>query len=457
MQILFGILGLGLVVIIHEAGHFLAARAVGIDVEVFSVGWGKKLLGITRGGTEYRISLIPLGGFVKMKGETAYQKAIEEGLDEIEPQENSFFSAAPWKRIVVAIAGPAMNLVFALVVLGIINLSGFSYSSFENRIVLADDYPRYHAISSLPSPAAEAGLQTGDKILAVNGESVENYSELRQLLASNALENVNLQVERDGTMLQRSADLILDNQTGAGILGISPYIEPIIDSPVEGESRGLQPGDRITGINGKEVENSFDVRQILDSLSVGTEQVYADISVIRDGEPVVIEHPLQHNQEQDALYLGYYYSQNTYRHAADGPFDALASGWEEIGNTLAMTLKGLGLMFRGLDPMSALSGPIRIVDMVGQVTAQGLSQGIAEGLRSFFHLLSLLSVALFFGNLLPIPVLDGGQIVVFTAEMIKRKPIKPRTFFRYQTIGAIIVFGLIAFVLFSDLLYIFAG
>lgn len=457
MQILFGILGLGLVVIIHEAGHFLAARAVGIHVEVFSVGWGRKLWGFSRGGTEYRISLIPLGGFVKMKGETAYQKAVEEGLDEIEPQENSFFSAAPWKRIVVAIAGPAMNLLFALLVLAIINLAGFSYSSFENRIVLADDYPEYHTVSDLPTPAARAGLETGDRILRVNGEAAENYSELRQLLATNALEEVNLQVDRNGQTFQRSAELVLDNQTGAGILGISPFIEPIISTPVEGESRGLEPGDRITAINATEVDNSFDVRRVLDSLPIGTDQVYADITVQRDGEAVTLEHPLQYNQEQDALYLGYYYSQESYRHAAAGPLDALASGWNEIGNTLAMTFKGLGLMFRGLDPMSALSGPIRIVDMVGQVTAQGLSQGIAEGLRSFFHLLSLLSVALFFGNLLPIPVLDGGQIVVFTAEMIKRKPIKPRTFFRYQTIGAIIVFGLIAFVLFSDLLYIFAG
>jgi regulator of sigma E protease len=111
-----------------------------------------------------------------------------------------------------------------------------------------------------------------------------------------------------------------------------------------------------------------------------------------------------------------------------GIFDALSDGWKEIWTTLTMTFKGLGLMFQGLNPMKALSGPLKITVLIGEVTAQGMTQGLATGIRTFFQILSFLSVALFFGNLLPIPVLDGGQIVVSTAEIIKRSPIGPGRF-----------------------------
>ncbi len=455
MQLIYGIIGLGLVVLIHEAGHFFAARAVGIRVEVFSIGWGRKLFGFRRNDTEYRISWIPLGGFVKMKGETAYQSAVEEGKDLIDAEPDSYFGAAPWRRIIVALAGPAMNLIFALIVLSLINLGGYEYRSFSNRIVLSDDFPEYSAIEGQSSPALRAGLSSGDRILAVDQTTTENFQILSQELSTRALDEVQLTVLRNGEQITRTAELLLDPESGAGILGIYPYIEPIVGGLAEGSTGNLRIGDRILSINGTEVGNSYEVRRALDGIAVGAEQVNADLVIERDGMARELVHPLMYDSERNMLLLGFYYQQGTYRVASDGIFDALASGWNEVWETLAMTFKGLGLMFRGLNPMNALSGPIKITMMVGEITAEGLSQGISTGIRAFFHLLSLLSVALFFGNLLPIPVLDGGQVIISLAEIIKRSPIGTKAFFRYQSIGAVIVFALIAFILFGDLLFIF--
>ena len=454
MSILYGILGLGLVILIHEAGHFFAARAVGIEVEVFSIGWGKKLIGFKKGLTEYRISMIPLGGFVKMKGETAYQQAREDGREEIPREKNSFFQASPWHRIIVAAAGPAMNLLFAIFVLSLINLFGFNYSSFSNKIIVADDFPAFYSLPEGSSPAAQAGLQTGDRVIAVNGNDTSNFTLLQREIAPRALETVSLTVLRGDRQFSVEASLILNQENGAGVLGVFPFVETIIAAPINDAVSGLQPNDKILAINDTEIQHSYDLRAAMDLLPPSKEQAFVDLSILREGDNIIVRHPLLYDEETQLLSLGYYYTSETYKKTSGGLFQAIADGGAEAFATLSQTFKGLGLLFRGLNPTSALSGPIRITMLVGEVTAQGLSLGLAEGVRSFFHLLSLLSVALFFGNLLPIPVLDGGQIVMCIVEIIKRSPISPKTFFRYQTFGAAIVISLIIFVLFSDLLFV---
>jgi regulator of sigma E protease len=278
LYIFLGIIGLGLVVIVHEAGHFLAARAVGITVEVFSVGWGKKMFGIVRGDTEYRISWIPLGGFVKMKGETDYIKAVEEGLDQVETTSDSFFGAAPWKRIIVAMAGPAMNIVFALLVFMIINLSGVSQFSYTNRIVLADDYPSLTRFGEgTPSPAALAGLETGDVIVAVEGVETRNFNDIEKWISFRALDRVSLDVLRNGESIELEARLDLDEETGAGILGILEYIEPVVANLSDPESAALEPGDLILAINGREITQRWDVAMALRDIEVQAGQTLARV------------------------------------------------------------------------------------------------------------------------------------------------------------------------------------
>ncbi|NBC28355.1 MAG: PDZ domain-containing protein, partial [Spirochaetes bacterium] len=169
--------------------------------------WGKKLIGKTWGGTEYRISVFPVGGYCKMKGERSYAEALENDQDAIPEEHGSFFGAAPWKRIVTLLAGPIANIILAVFILSIVWWVGFSIETYENRIVLASDYEQTASAQGAQAleedaPADQAGLQSGDRIVAINGQDIRSYSELQQVVAQNALTTLTFAVRRDGRMLE---------------------------------------------------------------------------------------------------------------------------------------------------------------------------------------------------------------------------------------------------------------
>jgi regulator of sigma E protease len=169
LKILLGLVGLGVVVLIHELGHFLAARAVGIDVEAFSIGWGKPILKKKVGKVEYRLGMFPIGGYCKMSGENEFQEAYEKKSAAITPVKGTFYGAAPLRRIVVSFAGPAFNLLFAVLVFSIIWGIGFEVNTLDNRIVLVSDITPGETY-----PADLSGLKTGDTIIDINGKPVTN-------------------------------------------------------------------------------------------------------------------------------------------------------------------------------------------------------------------------------------------------------------------------------------------
>ena len=169
VKILLGLIGLGVVVFVHELGHFLAARLVGIDVEAFSLGWGKPILKKKIGAVEYRLGMFPIGGYCKMSGDTEFQKAYESKAKAIAPVKGTFYGAAPWRRILVSFAGPAFNLLFAVLVLSVIWGIGFEINTLDNRIVLVSDINPGEQY-----PADLSGLKTGDRITGINGKLVAN-------------------------------------------------------------------------------------------------------------------------------------------------------------------------------------------------------------------------------------------------------------------------------------------
>ena len=166
LKIALGLVGLGIVVFIHELGHFLAARLMGIDVEAFSIGWGNPILKKKIGAVEYRLGMFPIGGYCKMRGDTEFQEAWEKHASGVEPVKGTFYGARPWRRIVVCLAGPVFNLIFAVIVLSIIWGIGFERQTLENRIVLASEIDVGNEF-----PADRAGFQTGDRIIEVDGKS----------------------------------------------------------------------------------------------------------------------------------------------------------------------------------------------------------------------------------------------------------------------------------------------
>mgnify|MGYP002626629145 CR=1 FL=1 len=215
MTIVYGILGLGFLVFFHELGHFLVARFFSVKVEAFSIGMGPVLLHHTHKGTDYRLSLIPLGGYCAMKGENDWRSAIEENKSVIEGDADSFYGIHPLKRLLIAFAGPFFNLLFACIAFFIIALIGYKYYDASTIVKMADD-----GNEGIFSPAHEAGMLSGDKILSLNGNKVEYFSEISEFIAMNADKDVTVTFERNGEIKELVVHTVLDKNTGAGRIGI---------------------------------------------------------------------------------------------------------------------------------------------------------------------------------------------------------------------------------------------
>ena len=448
LTILLGLLGLGLVVFVHEAGHLLAAKAVGVEVEAFSIGWGRTLVSRKWGETDYRLSLFPLGGYCKMKGEASFQKAVEENANELPREKGSFYGASVWRRIVILIAGPAANFVFAILVLSLIWFFGFSFETFENRIVIASEYQTQ---TDEESPAVAAGLETGDRIVAINGDDTPYFRNIQQKVSAAADRRITIDVERNSESLRVNAVPRLDPATGAGVIGIAPWIEPVVGD-VSGSARvaGLRPGDRILRVDGREVPHSLAF-----SAAIQDGRASVEIDYERDGEERRTR--LAPDSEDGRRIAGVAFQTITGESQEYGLSGAMGRGTSETFETMALTLRGIATLFRGVDVTQAVAGPARIVYLTGEVASQGFNVGIGAGLSSLFNFLGLLSVILCFMNLLPVPVFDGGQIVISIAEGIRRKPFTPRTMQRYQMVGALMVFALLIFAITADFLFFTGG
>jgi regulator of sigma E protease len=446
LKILLGLVGLGVVVFVHELGHFLAARLMGIDVEAFSIGWGKPVLKKKIRGVEYRLGMFPLGGYCKMRGENEFQEAWENRKNAVDPTPGTYLGAGPFRRIVVSVAGPLFNLIFAVLVLSVIWGAGFDVNTLSNRIVLLSDIKPGEAC-----PAADAGLKTGDRIIEINGKPTPYYHDIQENIAVNAKKELLFIVDRDGETLPIRIRPSLDKSTGAGRIGVYYWTDPVIETVRAGgpaAAAGLQAGDRILRVNGEEVRYTVDFFRILESrppsLSVDFERNGA-------AENAAL---LPLYSEDGSGDLGISYGFISYRSPVLSPPAALAKGAAESWKTLVVSLRSLGLLFQGIDLTQAVSGPVRITYMVGDAAAEGFGQGFGTGLRSMASFLALISIALCIMNLLPLPVLDGGMIVLFLVEAIRRKPLHPRAISAFQTVGAVLIFSLMLFAVFGDILYL---
>ena len=442
LNIIIGIFGLGLVVFFHESGHFMAAKLCGVKVLTFSIGWGKKLFSFRKGDTEYCISLLPMGGYCKMKGE----EILDD--DTVYVDNHDSLSTAPaWKKAIIYFAGPFMNLVFAIICFSIVWMGGITTTSPPNRIVLASEY----AQDAGPFAADQAGLKTGDFITAVNGKSIEHFMDLREAIATKAQEKLDVTVDRNGEILKLTITPKLDKSTGAGQVGIYPWIDPVVGNIKEGSSAyiaGLKSGDTILSANGEKITHYMDFVKVL-----RTNPAKIDLVVLRDGTEKQLTQVLDYNDD-GLVDPGLSFQMQTYRSEPLNVFQAVHKGISESFKTLSLTVRSLKLLFAGVNLNQAVSGPIRITYMLGEITTQGFAEGISAGLAMFLNFVALINIALFFMNLLPIPALDGGQIFFCFIEMIRGKKFQPKIAVRYQVIGFAFLITLMIFTLFNDVIFL---
>jgi len=450
LKIILGLCGLGVVVFIHELGHFIAARLSGIDVEAFSIGWGKPILKKKIGTVEYRLGLFPLGGYCKMRGDGDYQEIWENNKNGIDPPAGTFFAAKPWKRIVTAFAGPLFNFLFAIIALAAIWGRGMEIETLENRVVLLSD------IDGQSYPADQGGLLTGDKIVSINGKAINHYRDMQESIALNPDTDLSFTVLRDGQTYNLSLRSRLE-RNGAGIIGVYPWVTPLVqairpNSPAE--KAGLQPGDRLLAVNLEGLPPE-EIPYTVAFLRIFKDHTPAEFSL--DYERNGIRETAEFRDVEfssGAPNLGIEYPSISFKTPSLSPPAALVLGGREAVRTFAVSVKSLGLLFRKeIDLNQAVAGPARITYMVGDIAAGGFEKSVSAGFVSILNFLSLISIALCLMNLLPLPILDGGMIILYLIEMIKRKPIHPKAVSVFQTAGMVIIFGLMVFAAFNDILF----
>lgn len=238
MRILIGLICLCFLIFFHELGHFLAAKLFKIKVESFSIGMGPILFHKTIKGTDYRLSLLPFGGYCGIKGEKDFQEALKNNYSKIEGEKDSMYGSNPFKRAAIGFAGPFFNFLFAFLAFTVIFLAGYTTYSYSNKIIIASDLD-----SSIESQAGKAGLKTGDEIIKINNKKIEDFSDIIFEISKRPDENIEISVLRDEEIIQFSVHSVLDKSSGTGKIGISADTTTLFKKEIKSENFFLAAKD----------------------------------------------------------------------------------------------------------------------------------------------------------------------------------------------------------------------
>lgn len=491
------IIVIGILIFVHELGHFLVAKKTGVTVEKFSLGFGPKLIGFERGGTQYMISAVPLGGYVKLKGENP-----EEGLTN---DRGEFGSRSVGVRAAIVAAGPLMNFFLCFLIMPLVFLIGIQVPSY-----LADKAVIQWVAND--SPAAMAGLQKGDEILSVNGETVDNWKMFNALTQINPEKAARVQFLRNGRTVEKTIHPPTQASASGG-LGIFHYIPPRVaavvpDSPAS--RAGLQPDDVVEEIGGTPVSHWIELSEAIrtftgDELAVSVmrngqrlmfslrpemvvdeiaKESPADAAQLQIGDRIVSINGKDPSHYNEALERGIFPADE---HALDfqiirdgsrtavrvspenaedlgirvsgkigivpaedltfrryGIIASVREGFKQAWEMTALTLWALGKLLSLDVSFKTLGGPIMIAKMTGTAAKSGLA--------SLIIFTAFLSMNLAILNLLPVPILDGGHLLFFLVEFIIRRPLGAKNMEIAQKVGLVLLIMLLITVTYNDIL-----
>jgi regulator of sigma E protease len=429
------LVGLAVLIFVHELGHFLAARKCGVIVEKFSIGFGKKIFGITSRGTEFIIAAIPLGGYVKMKGEELGEETSEEG---------SFSAASPQQRLLIAFAGPAFNILFALAIYVFIYMVGVKTIGPVIGTVKEN------------SPALEAGLQTGDRIISVNNNPIRFWSQLQKKVYQSPGEKLNFQVERLNNevinleIIPTTEEIknVFGDTEQVGLIGITPLANTItyIKKESAAEKAGLQLNDRIIAVENTNIFGWSDLRPAAvdkpgEILTFKIQRNNTEILIPLTPTPKTIKDSNGNDLKIGEIGIGMSGLMVLEQYGLIGSIPrAIKETWE-MTSLIAISVQK---MLFGSIPADQIGGPILIFQIYGEQAEQGFNE--------FVRLTALLSINLGLINLLPIPILDGGHILFFLIEIIKGRPVTEKNRERAQQVGFFMLISLMVFAFYNDIM-----
>jgi regulator of sigma E protease len=414
----------GILVFIHEFGHFFVAKLAGVRVEVFSFGYGKRLVGFRRRGTDYRVSLIPMGGYVKLLGEGMFDKNREIARDD-------FMAKTRWERFLILAMGSIMNIILAIVLVAILNMVGVPVPEYQNQApVIGWIDPG--------SPAEKSGLMVGDEILEINDRQVKTWHEVEITVGSRPEREIMVIIRRGEEILQVPLKTDKITRYEMGYAGFRAQILTQIKMVYPGspaEKAGLQPGDLILALNGEPVFFYDFIKKI----EKNPEKPLA-LSVDRQGQ--TLEITVTPRREDNVGKIGILQGAKSVTRQYSF-FAAFGQSLRENARNTFLVINFLKDLFTGQASTRQLGGPIEIASF--SYAAMRL------GLLAMMSWIAIISLQLGILNLLPIPVFDGGQIFVLMIEGLIRRDLSPKMREIWMQIGFVIFIFIIVFVILNDI------
>jgi regulator of sigma E protease len=425
---------IGVMILVHELGHYLAARYFDVRIEVFSFGFGPRLIGFRRGETDFRLSLILFGGYVKMAGEQPGEESVNDP--------RAFLAKPRWQRFIIALAGPAMNVALAVALLtGLFTVHYQQPPESVKQAVIGHVFP--------DSPAAKAGLREGDRIVKIDEIEQPTWEDVILKEVASANRPLILKVERQGQTFWTTLTPVLEERTGLGYAGWAEQGEIQIANLTPGmpaEKAGLRRGDVLLSVDGQPIRSRYRLSEII--RASGGKPV--TIEYLRDGRRhTVVVHPVYANLDGTPRWMiGVEPSHRLVITRLSLP-EAFRESLRENAKHATLIFRFLrGIIERRLSPRS-IEGPIGIARLSGEAAR--------EGWASFIFLMAVVSLNLAVFNLLPIPILDGGVMLVLLVEMAMQRELNQAVKEMVFKLGFVFLMAIVVFVLYNDIAKMLPG